>query len=275
MKMVCTQMIDKRKILKRVMCVYESNTAKIAILCWEEGHVPRGLMQLESLIGNSTNFDTYPFEVRVCRIKGANIQTVLENPSRIILNRMISESKKMAEEGICAITTSCGFNAIFQQELTAALDIPVFTSCLLQVPFVHRILPSKRIGVVTAKKNALKTAHLENVGITPSMNVEIFGLENCLEWNKIFTNPNEELDLAAVSGEVVGTAVNALKDFADIGAYVLECTDLPPFSSLIRRATGLPVYDFQTMMGYVARSLGLVGDYDTVNETHLIGGALL
>jgi hypothetical protein len=58
-----------------------------------------------------------------------------------------------------AITTSCGFLVKFQRELAAAVSVPVFTSSLLLVPFVHRLLaPGRRIGiltVVTLAHNAL------------------------------------------------------------------------------------------------------------------------
>ena len=80
------------------------------------------------------------------------------------------------------------FNAIFQRELTEALDVPIFTSSLLQVPFVHSIIsPNKSIAVITAKKAALKEKHLRAVGITPDIKIEIFGMEDSPEWNKIFT----------------------------------------------------------------------------------------
>lgn len=235
---------------------------KIAILCWEAGHVPRGLVQLESLVGNSTNPDSYPFPVRFCRIKGANIETVLEHPSKDVLETMIEESKKLIDEGIMAITTSCGFNAVFHKELIAALDVPVFTSSLLQVPFVHSLIsPDKTIAVITAKKAALKEEHLRTVGITPDIKVEIYGLENSPEWNKIFIAPNDDIDLEIVSKEVIGTAVNAVKERSDIGAFVLECTDLPPFAQSIRDAVRLPVFDFVTLMGTVARSIGAARPY--------------
>ena len=239
----------------------DETTPKIAILCWEAGHVPRGLMQLESLIGNSTNLDTYPFPVRICRIEGANVETVLENPSKIVLERMIEESKKLIDEGIRAITTSCGFNAIFQNELTAALSVPIFTSSLLQVPFVHKILaPGRRIAVITAKKAALREEHMRAAGIAPGMPVDVYGMENSPEWNKIFTDPEGDIDLELVSREVQQTARAAIAERLETGAIVLECTDLPPFAAALRASTKLPVFDFQTMMGYVARAVGAVAN---------------
>lgn len=230
---------------------------RIGILCWEAGQVPRGLVQLEFLKGNSTNPDSYAYPVRFCRVVGANIQTILENPDREILARMIQEARTMVTEGIRAITTSCGFNAIFQKELADALNVPVFTSSLLQVPFVHRTLGKGRaIAVLTAKKTALREEHFRAVGITPDMPVKTFGLDECPEWNKIFIAPDDDVDLAVIREEVVGTALRSVEKNPTIGAFVLECTDLPPFAQAIREATGRPVFDFITLTDHVNQALG-------------------
>ena len=103
---------------------------KIAILRWESGHVPQGLMQLEQLPGNSTNLASYPFPVKLVEVKGANTDTVILHPSQKLLEDMIQLAKELEKEGVRAITTSCGFNAIFQEALANAVDIPVFTSSL-------------------------------------------------------------------------------------------------------------------------------------------------
>lgn len=229
----------------------------VAILCWEEGQVPRGLVQLESLRGNSTNADSYAYPVRFSRIEGANVETVLENPDRKILERMIDESRRLvAEEGIRAVTTSCGFNALFQRELARSLDVPVFTSSLLQVPLVSSLIGGKTVAVITAKKRALKEEHLRAVAIAPSLPLEIIGMEEAPEWNKIFVAPDEEIDLDVVAREVVDRACEAKGRDRSIGAFVLECTDLPPFAQAVRETTGLPVFDFITLVDWVQAALG-------------------
>ena len=71
---------------------------KIAILRWESGQVPEGLLQLERMAGNSTNRASYPFPVRLAEVKGANAETVIIHPSREILNRMIRLVKELEQE---------------------------------------------------------------------------------------------------------------------------------------------------------------------------------
>jgi len=93
------------------------------------------------------------FPVKYCRIKGANIHTILENPCQNVLQSMIGDARKMEEQGIRAITTSCGFNSVFQRELADSVSIPVFTSSLMQIPLVHNMLGKQQtVGVITAKK---------------------------------------------------------------------------------------------------------------------------
>jgi len=230
--------------------------AKIGILCWKAGQVSRGLVQLESLIGNSTNPSSYAFPVCFCRVKGANVKTILENPSHEVLETMIAEAKAMVADGVRAITTSCGFNAIFQNELAEAVNVPVFTSSLLQVPLVQKMVgPKGEVIILTANKSALKLEHLKAVGITNTTNLYIYGLETCHEWNKIFSSPSEDIDLNIIREEVVGIALETYKAHPQTRAVVLECTDLPPFSEEIRNKTSLPVFDFVTLVNYVYATL--------------------
>lgn len=229
---------------------------KIGILCWETGHVPRGLMQLESLVGNSTNPASYDYPVRLKPVRGANVHTVLENPDRQVLARMIADAKDMASDGILAITTSCGFNAIFQEELASAVGLPVFTSSLLQVPMVQRMLgPTSQVCVVTANAGALRPEHLRAAGIERISGLHIVGLEQCSEWRRMFAEPDQDVDLTRIAQEVLKTGLEARAAHPAIRAFVLECTDLPPFSARIRQQTGLPVFDFITMANYLHASL--------------------
>lgn len=229
---------------------------KIGILCWDTGQVPKGLQQLESLVGNSTNPASYAYPVRFRPVRGANVHTILENPDQAVLQTMIADARMLASEGIKAITTSCGFNAVFQRELAEGAGVPVFTSSLLQVPFARRISgPQSEVCIITANAGALGPHHLTSAGIASSDGLHIFGLEECPEWNKMFAEPGTEVDLDKIGQEVLGTALRALQRHPGIRSFVLECTDLPPYSAEIRRQSGLPVFDFISMVNHVHSSL--------------------
>lgn len=236
--------------------INETESAKIGILCWETGQVPRGLQQLESLRGNSTNPASYGYPVRFHPVRGANVHTILENPGQTVLGTMIADARTMVSEGIRAITTSCGFNAIFQRELVESVGVPVFTSSLLQVPLARRICGlQNEICIITANAGALRPEHLSSVGIASTDGLHIVGLEQCAQWNRMFAEPDAEIDLDVIEQEVLGTARRALDEHPGIRAFALECTDLPPYSAAIRRQSGLPVFDFITMVNYLHSTL--------------------
>lgn len=229
-----------------------ADKALLGVLCWEAGVAPRGLRQLELLPGNSTNPETYQNLCRVhfSRIKGANIHTVLENPSQEVLAAMIAEARRLvSEEGAVAITTSCGFNAIFQPQLAAAVAVPVFTSSLLQVPALAHSTGMK-VGIITASATHLTSTHLRNAGITAEMPVLVKGLEECPQWKKIFLEPEAELDLDLV-GDYLSQLASELRAKEGVGALLLECTDLPPYAERLRRETALPVADYVTMLRWL------------------------
>ncbi len=234
----------------------QTSLTRVGILCWETGQVPMGLRQLETLVGNSTNPASYDYPVRLHPVRGANVHTILENPDPGVLRTMITDAQAMAAQGIKAITTSCGFNAIFQQQLAEAVSVPVFTSSLLQVPLVQRIHgPKSEICILTANAGALRPEHLSSAGIARTDGLHILGLEQCQEWTRMFAEPDAEIDLAVIGQEVLGTALRALELHPGIRAFVLECTDLAPYAAAIRRHSGLPVFDFISMVNYLHSSL--------------------
>ncbi|MCF7936510.1 MAG: aspartate/glutamate racemase family protein [Synergistales bacterium] len=233
-----------------------TSTPLLGVLCWEEGASPRGLQQLESLKGNSTNPATYPFPVRFAHVPGANLDTILRNPDRAVHRRMIDTAGELVREGVRFLTTSCGFNVLLQGELARAVPVPAATSSLLQAPAATRLCGGS-VAVITAHGPSLTGEHLRAAGITDEVDHHVHGMERCPEWNTIFTAPDREIDLDVVGGEVVAVARSAMETHPHTGAFVLECTDLPPFAERIRAATGLPVFDYTTMVRSIADALGI------------------
>lgn len=223
----------------------------LGVLCWENGSNPKGLEQLESLVGNSINPQTYPFPVLFKRVKGATYQSVLVTPDSRLIQPMVEASEAMIAQGVQTIITSCGFNAIFQRELATTLDVPVFTSALMQIPFIRPSLGSKKIVVITASKKDLKPEHFQAIGVTDMQGIEIYGMDEMPEWSKISRSPDQPLSIEKVEKEIVSLAVTAKEEHPDAGTILLECTDLPPFAKAVREAVNLQVFDLTTMVSLV------------------------
>ena len=60
-----------------------------------------------------------------------------------------------------------------------------------------------------------------------------------------------ELDNAALIDDLVALAQAQIEAHPEIGAVLLECSDLPPYTADIHDATGLPVFDFITLIDWV------------------------
>lgn len=99
--------------------------------------------------------------------------------------------------------------------------------------------------------------HLARANITNRENVLIYSMHEQPEWSRVYSDPNGPFDLDAVASEVVDVLRKGLEEHPDIGAVVFECTDLPPFASRVREELGLPVFDFNSMVGHIAMALNI------------------
>src|SRR2546426_9312694 len=106
------------------------------------------------ILGDVGNAATFPFPVRYHRVSGAHPDLVVRRGAEGLLPAFVQGARALEGEGVGAITTSCGFLVKYQQELAAAVRVPVFTSSLLMVPLVHRLLPAGRRGGGMARKAA-------------------------------------------------------------------------------------------------------------------------
>src|SRR5262249_23370858 len=155
-------------------------------------------------------------------------------------------------EGVRAIPTSCGFLARFQRDLASAVAVPVFTSSLMLVPLIHRMLPAGRaVGVLTVDASSLHAEHRRGAGITDDMPGGVARLETQKE-----VPPGPPADrptpgAGAARQEHVAVARRMVAMHPEIGAIVLECTNMPPYAADVQTATGLPVFDITALVRMV------------------------
>lgn len=142
-----------------------------------------------------------------------------------------------------------------------AVDVPVFLSSLLLAPFLERILPVKKsLGIVVASKPVLKQEMLELAGVRRAdigRRVVIAGLEERPAFAKawIASDIEDNLDFEAVGKDIVDAAVALVNDRPDIEMLLMECGDLPPYSAAVQRETGVPVFDYTSMVEFFVAGL--------------------
>jgi hypothetical protein len=204
-------------------------------------------------MGNATTFD---FPVRYHRVSGAAPDLVVRRGAAGLLPAFVDGARQLEREGVGAITTNCGFLATFQRELASAVSIPVFTSSLLLVPLVHRMLPAgRRVGIMTVSAASLTPRHLEGAGIGPDVPIAVAGMETEKEFTRVLLGDEMELDVDAARAEHTRVARRLVSEHADLGAIVLECTNMPPYTADVQRETGLPVFDITSLVRMVHASL--------------------
>lgn len=217
-----------------------------------------GILMLEArfprIPGDMGNATTWDFPVHYKVVRGASPDLVVRKGGEGTLNSFIQAALELVEDGVDGITTNCGFLCLFQQQLASAVPVPVVTSSLMQVDMVNRTLPAgKRSGILTISGSSLTQAHLEAANVPDQ--TPIGSTEGGREFTRAILDNELELDVDLARQDNVEAALTMQKNHSDLGAIVLECTNMEPYSADIARATGLPVYSIQTLITWFQRSL--------------------
>jgi len=207
---------------------------------------PLGILVLDTafprIVGDVGCAETFSFPVKYARVPGATVDAVVHHHDRLLLARFVEAGKKLADEGCVAITTTCGFLARWQAELARELPVPVMTSALLQVPLVERTLPEGRhAGIVTYSAAALAPDVLAAAGVNPYAPIE--GVTPGGYFADAIRNGAVEADQARMAEDVVAAARRLVGAHPKVGALVLECANMPPYTAAVKAAVEIPVFD--------------------------------
>jgi Asp/Glu/hydantoin racemase len=208
--------------------------------------------------GDMRNASAYPFPMQFEIADGVDIQALTFEVDKSRCLRPIQDAaRKLERMGCRAIVGECGYFAYFQKEIAAQVDVPVFLSTLLQVPWAQQLIArDKVVGIMAATKNFLTEAHLEAVGIRPGSNYVIAGLREsgrCPGFIDLYRSPEPDrrsADYDQLERELVQAALDFRQAHPNMRALVLECTGLPPFARAIQRALDLPVFSAGTLLDY-------------------------
>ena len=213
-----------------------------------------GIVVLETwyplLPGNVANATSFDFPVRYKILREATVEMIMR-ADPLLLEMLLEAGHEFEQEGIRAMVGACGYFANYQAETASALDIPVFLSSLLQVPMISLALkPDQKIGILVANAKAVNQQMLSACGIGEDIPIAYLGMEEQPEFRNILEYGGR-FDYDKFEQEMISQAKALVAANPEIGAILLECSDMPPFAWSVQRAVKLPVYDFNTMINWI------------------------
>ncbi len=204
--------------------------------------------QFPRIPGDMGNALTWDFPVHYRIVRGASPELVVRKGARGLLDDFLAAAKELVADGVDGITTNCGFLSLFQEELAAVAGVPVATSSLMQVRSINSLLPpDRRTGILSISGSTLTPAHLHAANVPDD--TPIGTTEGGREFSRVILENEPEMDVEAARQDNVDAARQLMAKHSEIGALVLECTNMVPYAADIRAATGVPVF---SILGFVS-----------------------
>lgn len=222
--------------------------------------------------GDVRNASAYPFPIQYEIAEGVDIKGLCYADDKSpFLEPIKRAALKLERMGCRAIAAECGYFAYFQKVIASHVDVPVFLSSLLQVPWAQQLIGQEKVvGVLMSESQdfpCLTERHLEAVGIRPDTNYVLGGTMDpgiCVEFEHLWTKeartspPSAYYDKA--QKEFIPIAVDFYRKHPNMGAMVLECTGFQPFARALQREIDIPVFSWGTLLDF-AYSVAVHRDY--------------
>lgn len=191
--------------------------------------------------GDVGNPASWEMRVRLKKVSGASPDKIIRQGGVGLIDDFVVAGEALIAEGCSALVTSCGFMARHQSTLSAKLSVPIATSSLLQLPMVGALIGQKRkVGVITYDETSLDAAIFAACGA--DIHTPRIGMPNGGAFRDLIEGSGN-YDRMALEAEILGAARELKSREPNLGAVVLECTNMPPFAQAVAKECGVPVFD--------------------------------
>jgi len=217
---------------------------------------PVGIVYIENinypiLPGNVVNAYTYDFPVRMKAVPNLTNDRLFRNDPTIVDDIIATAKSLVQDDGVRSICSACGFFGNYQQQVRQALDVPVAMSSLVQLPWIQNLIrPDQKIGILTANKGSMTKELLESCGVARTDNLVIKDALGTEEFATV-VNMRGYFNNTIAMQEITDLAEELVAENDNLGAILLECSDMPPYASAIQEVTQLPVFDFITLIKWL------------------------
>jgi hypothetical protein len=209
--------------------------------------------------GDVRNASAFPFPIQYEIAEGVDIKQLVRGEDKdLLLEPVLAAARKLERMGCRAIAAECGYFAWFQNEIAAAVSVPVFSSSLVQVSMAQTLIGNNKVvGILASESNELHDRHLTSVGVQLGSNYVVGGAMDdgkCPQFNSLWTKDLRPdiptADYAKAEHELLSVAKEFAAEHPTMGAMVLECTGFQPFARSIQREIEMPVFSWSTLLDY-------------------------
>lgn len=231
----------------------------------EKANARIGILTLDRryklLLGNVAHSDTHPYPVIIKAIAGLRnppSPPIVDASGTLNANAklFVDAARALEAEGAAAIIGSCGFFSLLQKVTVAQVSIPVATSPLLLIPLLRSMFGLKaKIGVLTLYREYLTPEYFHAVGVFELEGLVFSDMSSATEFRRVIEVDSPSANVVRWEQEIIQAAVDLKKCYPSICAFLLECSDMTPFTARIQRETELPVFDYLNLIQLVRRGV--------------------
>ena len=215
---------------------------RIGILVLDTAH--------ELVPGNLQHAGSFDFPVLYEVVRGVSSAALMQGDPGAG-ESIVASARRLENAGVGFIVGACGSFANYQQAVAAAVNVPVFMSILLEVPMLLRALPkSRKLGIIFASTSTFTEAVRAQCAITHTERIVAVGADGIEAFRPILAQRGR-LDSDALRRGLARLAGNALRRHPGLGAWLLQCSDLPPYADAIQRMTHLPVFHMGSLIRHL------------------------
>jgi hypothetical protein len=212
-----------------------------------------GILMLEArfprIPGDMGNGSTWPFPVLYKVVKDASPDRVVRRRAEGLLDAFKDAAAELVKLGADGITTTCGFLSLYQKDLAAHVSVPVASSSLMQVPLLQATLPpGRKVGIITISAATLTPDHLKAAGVP--LDTPVVGTDGGREFSRVIINDEERFDVAAAERDILEAGETLVRQHPEVGAIVLECTNMTPYAAALRDHLRLPVHSIYSFVNW-------------------------
>jgi len=195
------------------------------------------------VVGDLGNPASFPMPALTRVVRGAEpvhvVRSAAGQRSASLLSPFRKALLELQAEGAAAITTSCGFLVLLQDELQAAAQVPVVTSSLLLLPDL--LEQHAQVGVLTSSAEHLGPEFLIAAGVPPGRLADVLveGVAPEGAFSRCILGNEDAMMFDEVARDVVDAAARLHRRAPHLTDVVLECTNMPPYAARIEQETGL------------------------------------